>query len=248
MRRRDALRGTAGLLAGAGLAGCLGGDPAPPPRESRVFEDVSIADATLQIELVSQPFVESRKDVGASGALDSKRGGSTVDLGAALGALSPIGVASAQKGGGGRGATGRGAGGYRSAPTGRHGWAVWHGSDDDDEWRENHAQEIEEYPADVDRIGVEYLGRESEYEDDPPGPGYVPEGKVWDDPEPGTELTARLAAVSPTDGPAEGWYRVGVHLVHAEGTADFGWQGADLEVDNEGSWIVDKAWHVKPRL
>lgn len=243
MQRRDVLRSAVGVAAGAGLAGCLGGDDqGPPPRRANVFDDVSVRDGQLRVELVDQPRVESRKEIGGA-SLDSP-----------LASLSPVGLASAQKGGGGRGgrsgrgATGRGRGGYSGAPTGRHGWAVWHARDDDDEWREDHADEVEMYPAQVDRMGVEFLGRTSEYEDRAPGPGYVPQAASWDDPEPGTTVSTRLASASPGDRPREGWYRLGVELVHRRGQAEFGWQGADLKLDEDGSWGVDKAWHVRPLL
>jgi hypothetical protein len=236
MDRRKFLQSSAGLVAAASLAGCSGGgDTPPPPRRSRVFADVSIQQQAVSVQLVQQPRVESRKAVGNDGNLASLLGG-----------LSPVGVASAQKGG--RGATGRGKGGYSSAPKGRHGWALWHGHDDADDWREEHDDEIRMYPADVSKMGLAYLGTDDQYEDDPPGPGPVPWDESWDDPEEGTEATASLGAVSPGSTPAEGWYRVGVRLVHEDGGADFGWQGVDLEVDKEGSWIVDKAWHVKPRV
>lgn len=236
MHRRQFLQSSAGLVAAASLAGCSGGgDTPPPPRKAKVFDDVSIQDKTVTVQLVQQPQVESRKDVGSSGSLAPLLSG-----------LSPVGVASAQKGG--RGAVGRGTGGYSSAPKGRHGWALWYGHRDDDDWREEHRDEIEMYPADVSEMGLAYLGTEDQYEDDPPGPGPVPWDKTWEDPKEGTEATASLGEISPGSTPREGWYRVGVRLAHEDGAADFGWQGADIEVDREGSWIVDKAWHVRPRV
>jgi hypothetical protein len=247
VQRRDVLRSAVGVAAGIGLAGCLGGDEGPPPRRANVFDDVSASDGQLQVELVDQPRVESRKDLG-NASLDGVAAGTLPD------GLSPVGVASAQKGGGrggggsSRGATGRGRGGYSGAPSGRHGWAVWHARDDDDEWRENHADEVEMYPARVDRMGVEFLGPTAEYEDRAPGPGYVPQATSWDDPDPGTTVSTGLAAATSADTAREGWYRLGVHLVHRRGEADFGWQGADLKLDEDGSWGVDKAWHVRPLL
>jgi len=244
VQRRDVLESAVGVAVGVGLAGCLGDDEGPPPRRASVFDDVSASEGRLRVALVDQPRVESRKDLGDA----------SLDAVALPDGLSPVGVASAQKGGGGgrggggRGATGRGRGGYSGAPTGRHGWAVWHARDDDDEWRENHADDVEMYPARVDRMGLEFLGPTGEYEDRAPDPGYVPQATNWDDPEAGTAVSARLAAATDADAAREGWYRLGVHLVHRRGEADFGWQGADLKVDGGGSWGVDKAWHVRPLL
>lgn len=233
MDRRQYLRVTAGA-ATAGLAGCLGilgGDNAPPPRRARVFSDVRVQDATVVVAFADRIEVESRQDVDASleGAAD----------------LAPVGVASAQKG---RGATGRGTGGYRSAPKGRHGWAVWHGYDDADDWREDHDDEIRMYPARVDRLGLAFLGPTERYEDDPPGPGPVPWDETYDDPDPGATVRESLATLTDADRPREGWYRVGVHLVHARGNADFGWQAADAKLDREGNWAIEKAWHVRPQV
>ena len=251
MDRRQYLRVTAGA-ATAGLAGCLGffgGDQSPPPRRAQVFADVRVQDAAVVVEFADRIEVESRQEVNANlkGVADSD-GIADPD---GVADLAPVGVADAQKGRGGRsgrGATGRGTGGYRSAPKGRHGWAVWHSHDDDDEWREDHDDEIRMYPARVDRLGLTFLGPTAKYEDDPPGPEPVPWERTRDDPEPGETVRAPLSALTATDTPREGWYRLGVHLVHANGGADFGWQAADAKVDREGNWEMEKAWHVRPQV
>jgi hypothetical protein len=232
MDRRSFLRSSSALVGGAALsslAGCFGGSSSPPPRKAQVFEEVSLDGRQLQIEFAPNPQVESRVE-----AVD----------GSLVGGLSPVGVASAQKGA--RGAT-RGTGAYSSAPRGRHGWAVWHGGDYDD-WRENHQDELRMYPATIGAAGVAYLGRDQRYEDDPPDAGPVPWDKQWSDPQDGSSHTVALSEAAPSDSPREGWYRVGTKLVGEETNADFGWQGADFEVDNEGSWQIDKAWHVRPRV
>lgn len=239
MDRRQYLRVAAGA-ATAGLAGCLGflgGDLSPPPRRAQVFADVRVQDAAVVVEFADRIEVESRQSVNASldGVYD----------------LAPVGVASAQKGRGGRGgrgATGRGTGGYGSAPKGRHGWAVWHGYGGANRWRDNHDDELRMYPARVDRLGFAYLGPTAEYEDDPPGPEPVPWDSTRDDPEPGGTVRAPLSKLTDADTPREGWYRLGVHLVHANGGADFGWQAADAKVDREGNWTMEKAWHVRPQV
>jgi hypothetical protein len=235
MDRRSFLRGSIGIATGLGLAGCLGGS-SPPPRRAQVFSDVELQGTTMQIDLSSQPQVESRIEDVQDAALSM--GGAGV-----AGSLSPIGVARAAKGAGNRGA-----GGYASAPRGRHGWAVWHGGAYSDDWRDNHRDDLRMYAASVAVLGVAYLGTDNEYENDPPGPGPQPWDKKWQNPNDGAAKQVDIGAISPGSGPQEGWYRVGTKLVAKNENADFGFQGADFEIDNEGNWIVDKAWHVKPRV
>lgn len=233
MNRRRFLRGSAGLAAGVGLAGCsILGSTAPPPRKAKVFDSVDLQGTTLTVALRSDVVVESRRE---------ESQGDVVAAGF-LGGLSPVGVARAAKGAGNRGA-----GGYSSAPKGRHGWAVWHGSNDDDDWRENHSDELRMYDATVATLGLAYVGSDNAYENDPPGPGPVPWDQRVNDPEQGAQMQVGLGELAGGT-PREGWYRVGTELVSADGSMNFGWQAADFEVDNEGRWIVDKAWHVKPRV
>ncbi|MFC6976855.1 hypothetical protein ACFQL1_22540 [Halomicroarcula sp. GCM10025709] len=233
MDRRSFLRSGSALIGGtalSALAGCSGGSSSPPPRRAQVFEGVSLSGTQLQIQFVSNPRVESRVE--------------TVDGSLALGQLSPVGVASAQKGA--RGAT-RGSGAYSNAPRGRHGWAVWHGGDYDD-WREEHDDELRMYPAAISAAGVAYLGSDQRYENDPPDAGPVPWDTQWSSAQNGASHTVALSEAAPSSSPQEGWYRVGTKLVGEESNADFGWQGADFEIDNNGSWQIDKSWHVRPRV
>lgn len=235
MQRRRFVQGSAGLLAGLGLAGCLGGNDSPPPRKATVFEDVSFQDGKLQIQLHSDVEVESRQENQGN-----------LDPGGAAASLAPIGVASAAKG------ASRGSGGYSSAPTHpRHGWAIWHGGSYSDDWREDHRDELRMYDATVATLAVSYLGSDTEYENDPPGPGPgdVSWDKTWENPENGAETAVDIGAVSPGSSPREGWYRVGTELVSQDGSTDFGWQAVDFEIDNEvGGWQTDKVWYVKPRV
>ncbi|WP_436926384.1 hypothetical protein [Halosimplex amylolyticum] len=236
MQRRRFVQGSAGLLAGLGLAGCLGGNNSPPPRRSEVFDDVALQNEQLQIQLLSDVEVESRQENQGN-----------LDAGGAVASLAPVGVARAAKGAGGRGS-----GGYSSAPKHpRHGWAIWHGGSYSDDWRDDHRDEIRMYDATVATLAVAYLGSDSDYENDAPGPGpgEVSWDETWEDPENGTEKAVDIGAISPGDGPREGWYRVGTELVSKDGSTDFGWQSVDFEVDDELSgWQVDKAWYVKPRV
>lgn len=236
MKRRRFVRGSAGLLAGAALAGCLGGDNTPPPRKSRVFEDVALQEQTLRIQLRSDIEVESR--------LENQSG---LDPGDAGSSLAPVGVARAAKGAGGRGT-----GGFSSAPKHpRHGWAIWHGGGYSNGWRDDHRDELRMYDATVATLGVAYLGTDDGYEDDPPGPGpgEVSWDKTVESPENGADMGADLAAMSPDSGVREGWYRVGTELVSEDGAENFGWQAVDMEVDTNGNTVqMDKAWYLKPRV
>ncbi len=237
MKRRRFVRGSAGLAAGAALAGCLGigGSSSPPPRRSRVFDDVALQGTTLQIELLSDVEVETRRENSSSLG------------GGAVAGLVPVGRARAAKGAGGRGT-----GGYASAPKHpRHGWAVWHGGAYSDDWRDDHDDELRMADATVATLGVAYLGTDNEYENDAPGPGpgSVSWDETWDDPQDGADLTANVASLSPGDAVREGWYRVGTELVSEDGSTNFGWQSVDMEVDRSlGDPQMDKAWYVKPRV
>ncbi|SEQ85225.1 hypothetical protein [Natrinema salaciae] len=205
MNRRRLLRVSGGALAiMGGLAGCLGDDSGglagylgddsdgPPPREAKVFEDVEIADGTMEIDLRSKPEVESTVD--------------NVDESAIVGSLLPVGTAragsrSSGTSSGPSGATGRGTGGHSTAPTGRHGWAIY-GGHTHNNWRDDH--ETETYRAVVATLGVAYMGSNSEYRGESPGPGPVSWDEEWTDPEPGTTLEVDLATLpSDTEGDAD---------------------------------------------
>lgn len=229
MQRRSFIRAGVLGLAGIGtLAGCSGSSSANPPRQSEVFNQVQVSSGTIEVPLVADPIVESRADVEAS-----------LNVGASV--LPIVGVANAQKGGGrGSGATGRGTGGYSTAPHGRHGRAIYHGHDDDDDWREDHRDEIETYRASHQRVGLAYLGSDDQYSDDPPEPGPVDWDQTWSDPE---EQTVTYENVQ------QGWYRVGSKLQAEQGSHDFGWEAVDFEVDEESSgYEIENPWKVSPRL
>jgi hypothetical protein len=234
-RRRFLTRSGVALGATAGLTGCLGlfgGSAAPPPRESEVFEEIQAQDSALQIQLDNQPMVESRADVSSSLAAP--------ETGGLVAALSPVGVARGAKGG--RGATGRGSGGARSAPRSSHGRAKYLGGDYDD-WEDEHEDEIERYTPALAAVGIAYLASDDAYADNPPGPGEPPGGwdRTIDNPDPGQQISH--------DTVREGWYRVGSHLRARNGNHDFGWEAVDFEVDTDGSSPqVDTEWKISPRL
>jgi len=237
MQRRTFLRGGVGIAFAAGSAGCLGGsDSEPPARKAWLFEDISLDGTQLKIDVESNPRVESRKDPTQNAAV----------FGLLSRPVLPVGTARGAKGGGGRGS-----GGYGSAP-GHHrhgGWAVWHGHHDDD-WRENHSDELKKYPASIATMGVAYIGSDAAYERDPPGPGPSDVsfdrtlGTVSEDSTKAVDLTD----ISPGGDVAEGWYRVGTELVGEDKDLDFGWQSVDFEIDDEINTTIDKAWYVAPQV
>ncbi|WP_247003640.1 hypothetical protein [Halosolutus gelatinilyticus] len=277
MNRRRFLRaaGSGFAVAGTGLAGCLssfGGslssDDVPPPREAEVFEDVSINDGTMKIELDADPRVESRIDA--------------VDQAPIVGLLVPVGTARAgsrsSSGSGSSGATGRGTGGYSSAPRGRHNWAIY-GGHSNGSWRDDHDDEYDWYSAAIATLGVAYVGSNTAYRRRSPGPGPVNWDETWSDPDPGTTFEVDLATLSsgpradadagsepvgnesdaesvPADETEsapeakEGWYRVGTRLESPDGAVDFEWQAADFKLDRgaTGDLSADEVWHVRPRL
>jgi hypothetical protein len=242
-RRRFLL--ASGLTAGTvGLAGCTsipligGGGQTPPPRKSSVFTDVEASEQGIVLELPDQPWIQSRAEIGNSGAL------APPDAAGLLGGLSPVGLASAAKGGA-VGATGRGDGGASRAPRSTHGYAKWHGGDGDDydDWREEHDDDVDRYDAAIAAVGVAYLGSNAQYDDNEPGPGKPPGG--WDE----TMSSVDGNQVVYETDPQSGWYRSGARL-EAPGTDHtFGWESVDYMVERAGGGPkVDRAWKISPRL
>lgn len=181
-------------------------------------------DATLYVDLAEDTYVESRQDFDGAQSrnefviLQAKGGG-----------------------GGGRGFTGRGTGAYENAPR-RNGWAIYHGGDYTDDWREDHRDDIERYEVAIVGVGVEYFGTNAEFQDDKPGPG-APEDwdRRFDNPEDAIEYTLQEA----------GWYRVGTLTTPVGTTQDFDtpWECFDIRVEEEnGSLTITERWKVAPRL
>lgn len=241
-RRRFLVTSAASVAGAATLSGCLGvsGGQTPPPRKSSVFTDVSATQNGIVLNLPEQPWVQSRADVGTSGALAKP------DVAASLAGLSPVGVARAAKGGGGAvGATGRGDGGYRTAPASTHGYAKWHGGDGDDydDWHEDNDDDVERYDAAIAAVGAAYLGSNARYDDNEPPAGEPPGG--WDE----TVSTVDDQQVVYDAQPRAGWYRSGAKLTAANGDHDFGWESVDYMIEQSSSGPkVDRVWKISPRL
>jgi hypothetical protein len=239
-RRRFLAAGTATLGATLGLAGCIGGigggsGSAAPPRESEVFQSIRAKQKALVVQLEQSPVVTSRADIG--GNQNNMRQPPSDGV---LGALAPVGVASAggRGGRGGRGASGRGRGGSGNVPSGRNGRNKYHGGSYS-AWHNDHDDEVEEYRCQISRCGVGYLGSDAEYSDDPPGVGAV----EWDETFPSPQQAMRYSNLQ------RGWYRVGAKLTSMNGNHNFGWEAVDFQMMSEGTgYNVANQWKISPRL
>lgn len=242
MNRRQFLAVTATSTAAlSGCGGILGGGggPVAPPRESDVFEDVSVVEDVIEVTVESDPMVESIRDFGSSSSLAPLN----------LGGLGFIGVASAAKGGGGgKGATGRGDGGARTAPTSRHlpGSHKYYGRTDDDDyddWEDDHRSDITQYDATITRVGVTQIGNENDDEDNLDEPG-APDHQ-WE-----KEVTNPSGTITYTPEGA-GWYRVGARVepANADGTFSTPWESVDIELEETSSgYQAGEVWKVSPRF
>lgn len=229
MNRRQFLGKTSLALAtSASLAGCTG-EAKAPPRESEVFNSIATSDGDIVVTFENEPVVQSMADVkkGKKKAL--------ADPGF-LGALAPVGVASAGKGKGGKGASGRGRGG--SAPPGRNGRKKWHGGSYNS-WHDDHDDDVDEYRANVSRAAIGFIASDAEYADDPPGAGAIEWNETWRNP----------SGKKRYDASRPGWYRVGAKLSAPGGGHDFGWEAVDFElVDSGDGYAVRNEWKISPRL
>lgn len=186
----------------------------------------------LRIDLARRAWVLSRyvptKDLPASADL----------------AFSPVGVAAAKGGGlggskGGRGATGRGSGGYSSAHKTTHGWAWWHGGAYADDWYDDHDDETTRYDVRIRSVGIKRFGSSSEFRDNRPDAGPVPWDREYDSPDDFVEHAVQKP----------GWYRVGAHIVGKRVNHDFKWECVDFELVPSGSgYEVTNEWKVSPRI
>jgi hypothetical protein len=204
-----------------------------------VFEDVSVAQDSIEVTVESDPMVESTKDFGGSSSLAPLN----------LGGASFIGVASAAKGGGGgRGATGRGDGGARTAPSSPHlpGSHKYYGATDDDDyddWEDDHSSDVTEYDATITRVGFTRIGSTFDDEDNLDGPG-APDTQ-WEE-----EVTSPSGTITYTPNGA-GWYRVGARVepANADGTFSTSWESVDIEIEETSSgYQAGEVWKVSPRL
>lgn len=160
MKRRAFLATSGALAGGIGVAGCLGGSSEAPPRQSKVFSNVSIQDGALLAEFESNPTVQGRVGLDTSGALGRPGG--------ALGSVVPVGVASAQ---GTTSGVPRAPNGWRKRQTGSY-----------DEWWEANGDKVTEYEATITQAGFGYFGQEFDYEGESPGPAPLDWQRSFDNP------------------------------------------------------------------
>lgn len=252
MNRRSFLRKTAAAtgLSITAIAGCTSGNSGEsPPRESEVFNEISMTDdGTIAVSLEDTAVVQTRASVPESdtstNTTNDTQNSVSNKAGDVASSLSPVGVASAAKGRGGRGRSG-GARGARSAgATGRNGRAKLGGGTGNTYvfWWNSHKDEVHERNAEITEVGIGRIADKETGGKDLPGPG-KPESS-WDrlveNPEGTVEFT-----------PDEtGWYRIGSHLKSPSGDYDYGWEAVDLLVtkDDSGALTVEQSWKVSPRL
>lgn len=256
MKRRTLIRAVAGSIAIGGTAGCLsafGSDQSPPPRKSNVIRNISLMNDGEALKVTTVPdksqWVMTRREINAefsqaqSNTSDNRVNRRPPTLAGAisgLGALSPVGTVEAAKG---RGATGRGRGGFSSAPRTSRGRAWYGGGAYASTWYNNHDDDVSRVPVTVGLLGIGFIGDNDAFTERSPGPGPIDWDETYDDSP--REIQSDLS-------PRSGWYRVGTE-VNAElaggGTQSLGWECVDLRVRSGGNQgEISKKWKVSPRI
>ena len=256
MKRRMLIRALIGSIAVGGTAGCIRAfqsDQSPPPRKSNVIRDISVMNngETLRITIVPDEsrWVMTRREMNAA-SLQAQYVDTTNPLGwnhraimeidAGLDTVSPIGTVEAAKG---RGATGRGRGGFSSAPRTSNGRAWYGGGAYAGAWYNNHDDEVSRVPVTIDTLGIGFIDDNDTFTERSPGPGPINWDTTYDDP---------TGDIQSDLNPRSGWYRVGAEI-NAElaggGTRPLGWECIDLRVRSNGNdEEITKKWKVSPRI
>jgi hypothetical protein len=240
MNRRQFLA-TGATLVTASTAGCLLGlfdnDNAPPPRRSNLVEEFSVSQGSMTVDFVSpgEQWLMSRRDV-SSGTRDDGTNQRSLSR---FSTLSPFGVAAAK----GRGASGRGRPntGSGSRPETGNGFLWFGGGAYVGSWYNNHEEQVDRYDADIDEVGIAYLGTNQTFRESAPGPGPVGWEDTYDNPDGELDID---------QSPEVGWHRVGANVVTADGTADFGWESYDLRLQTveDAELEITEQWKVSPRI
>jgi hypothetical protein len=202
----------------------------------------------LVIPFEDGKWVQTRRDLDDGGDQNSL----DVSL-SALAGLSPVSVARAAKG---RGATGRGAGGFKLASKTSHGRAWFYGGAYANGWYDDHDDEVEQVPVQVKQVGIAYLGDNEQFEEQDPGPGPVD----WDETYEPPENEGGKLEIAPEELPAlnnlkVGWYRAGTQVVvdnkgrGNDKVQNLGWECVDIRVENKnGEKTITERWKVSPRI
>ena len=235
MKRRTLIRAVAGSIAIGGTAGCLsafGSDQSPPPRKSNVIRNISLMNDGEALEVTTVPdesqWVMTRREINAefsqaqgNGSDDraSRRPPTLGGVISGLGALSPVGTVEAK----GRGATGRGRGGFSSAPRTSKGRAWYAGGAYASTWYNNHNDEVSRVPVTVGLLGIGFIGDNDAFTERSPGPGPINWDETYDD-SPRAELAGG-------------------------GIQSLGWECVDIRVRSGGNQEeITKKWKVSPRI
>ncbi|ERG96995.1 MAG: hypothetical protein J07HQW2_03481 [Haloquadratum walsbyi J07HQW2] len=262
MKRRMLIRTVVGTIAIGSTAGCIRlfqSDQSPPPRKSNVIGDISVMSDAEALEVTTAPaesqWVMTRQEIDTASSQTQAQAQAQIDntdthidwdqlsiteVDSSLDSVSPIGTAEAAKG---RGATGRGRGGFSSAPRTSNGRAWYGGGAYAATWYNDHDDDVSRVPVTIDTLGIGFIGDNDTFTERSPGPGPINWETTYDDP--AREVRADL-------GPRRGWYRVGAE-VNAElaegGTRSLGWESIDFRVQSDGSEEeITKTWKVSPRI
>jgi len=252
MNRRDYLR-TCGIAAVGGigaLTGCLGSDSESPPRKSNVIEEVAVEEGALVIDPYGddEQWITTRRDINLqSSSVDEESSESGT-----LASVSPVGVAEAAKG---RGATGRGSGGYSSAPR-THNGRAWYGAGTaagtgttTNDWYDENEQEVKRVPADIATIGVAYVGTNERFQEQAPGPGPLEWDEEYENPGTSGQIESRLPEEE-----GQGWYRVGSEVkveeseVESGENVNLGWECIDVRIEQGLGLSITERWKVSPEV
>lgn len=247
MNRRDYLRtcGVAAMGSLGALTGCLGSESGPPPRKSNVIKEIAVEGGTLLIVPYSdtEQWIMTRRDINLQSS--SVNQGSTTS--GTLASVSPIGVARAAKG---SGATGRGSGGYSSAPRTRNGRAWYGAGSGHNDWYDENEQEVKKIPADLATIGVAYLGTNELFQEQAPGPGPLEWHEEYENPDTSGQIESEILNRG-----GQGWYRVGSKVKVEESevasgeNVNLGWECVDVRVEEDGGgFSITERWKVSPEV
>jgi hypothetical protein len=246
MNRRQFLTRTGSIatVGMAGIAGCSSTEEAPP-RKSNIIKSIEVSsNSTLVVDPVStsDQWVMSRRELQVENTINAELNA----VSTSFSTLSPVGVASAKgRGAGGRGSKSGGSG-FSSAPKTSRGRARYGGGSYVPVWYNDHDDEVERYPVDINDVGVKYFGSPEEFREQAPSPGPVAWDEVFTSPD--GEMTISADEVGLGQELQEGWYRIGSQVITPDGETNMGWESYDFKVEQEDEVKITKIWKVSPRI